>query len=267
MPLAPLRDGARLHYEIVGQGPPLLLVSGLGGLGAFWAPLVPKLAERFTVVTHDHRGTGQSSRTEGTYSIEGMAADVLDLMRHLDIQRADFVGHSTGGAIGQVLALDTPQVLDRMVLSQSWAAADGWFKLLFEARMAAYEQGGPRLYAALTFLFGYPPDWVSAHGAAVEAGLAAAEGDTGPASILPSRIKALLAFDRRAELARITTPTLVIGVRDDLITPYMQSEALHQLIPGARLRMFSAGGHFFPRVEPESFLTTVGGFLRRDKEA
>ena len=53
-----LRDGAELYYETHGSGPPLFLVPGLGGDGRFWGDNVAALAEQFTVVVHDHRGTG-----------------------------------------------------------------------------------------------------------------------------------------------------------------------------------------------------------------
>jgi aminoacrylate hydrolase len=260
MPFAPLRDGARLRYEVAGEGPPLLLVSGLGGTLDFWAPMVPALSVRHRVVLHDHRGTGQSEKTVGAYSVEGMARDVIDLMDHLGIARADLVGHSTGGAIGQVMGIDHPDRLGRLVISQSWASADDYFRLLFETRLKAFEIGGAGFYAALTHLFGYPPAFLARSKALVDAAIRNAGMAGDPPQILPARIRALLAFDRRADLSRITSPTLVIGVRDDLITPFAASEELAAAIPGARLLAFDTGGHFFPRVEPERFVAAVTGF-------
>jgi aminoacrylate hydrolase len=261
MPFAPLRDGAKLRYEVAGHGPPLLLVSGLGGTLEFWSGLVPRLGESRRVILHDHRGTGQSDKTIGAYSVEGMATDVLDLMDHLGIATADLVGHSTGGAIGQVLAIDHPHRLGRLVISQSWASADDYFRLLFETRMRAFEIGGAGFYTALTHLFGYPPAWIARSRAMIDAAIRNASMAADPPQILPARIKALLAFDRRTDLPRIVTPTQVIGVRDDLITPYGASVELASLIPGAQLVSFDHGGHFFPRVEPDAFIETVSAFL------
>ena len=61
MPQIKLRDGAELYYERHGNGPPLFLVAGLGGDGRFWDANVAGLAEQFTVIVHDHRGTGRST--------------------------------------------------------------------------------------------------------------------------------------------------------------------------------------------------------------
>ena len=79
MPTLTLRDGGHLYYERHGSGRPLLLVTGLGGLGSFWEPHVAPLAERFTVIVHDHRGAGQSSIARIDYSVDQMADDLLQL--------------------------------------------------------------------------------------------------------------------------------------------------------------------------------------------
>src|SRR5262245_41218609 len=78
MPRASIGD-AEIYYEESGQGEPLLLVPGLSGVGSFWAPQVAELRRDFRVVIHDHRGTGQSTHSRITYSVEQMAGDVLKL--------------------------------------------------------------------------------------------------------------------------------------------------------------------------------------------
>ena len=123
MPTIALEDGW-LHYEATGDGPPLLLVPGLGGIGTFWQQQVAEFAGDFRVILHDHRGCGRSSRSRIAYAVEQMAADVLRLMDALGIAAAHYVGHSTGGAIGQAIAQDRPERLQRLVLSATWAGPD-----------------------------------------------------------------------------------------------------------------------------------------------
>src|ERR1051326_7530893 len=104
MPLMSLENGDELYFEVQGDGPPLLLVPGLGGVATFWQRHVPVLARSFTVVLHDHRGCGRSSHSRSIdYSIEQMADDACRLMDHLGIARAHYVGHSTGGVVGQTI--------------------------------------------------------------------------------------------------------------------------------------------------------------------
>jgi aminoacrylate hydrolase len=133
MPKARLRDG-ELHYQEYGEGAPLLLVPGLGGIGNYWEPQIAAFSRHFRVVVHDHRGTGGSTRSEITYSVEQMAADVIGLMDSLGIDQAHLMGHSTGGAIGQVLAIERPERLLSLVIYASWTKCDAFMRRVFETR-------------------------------------------------------------------------------------------------------------------------------------
>jgi aminoacrylate hydrolase len=261
MPLAPLRDG-ELYYEVTGSGPPLLLVPGLAGSGHFWRLQVPRLAEHFTVVVHDHRGVGRSSRDPIVYSIEQMAGDVLALMDHLGIQEATLIGQSTGGAIGQYLAATQPQRVSRLVLSSTWTHADPYFHRQFELRKDMLRSaGGIDVYTRTGSLLLYPPEWLRDHDADIAEAETRSIADASSPEILLSRIDALLRFDGRTLAPRISCPTLVIATLDDRVTPPYFSRALAQAIPGARLVLLESGGHFVPLVEPEHYAAAVVPFL------
>ncbi len=261
MPLLPLSDGDGLYYEVQGTGPPLLLVSGLSGLASFWSAHMGPFAERFRVVVHDHRGIGSSSRTTGGSSIARMADDVLRLMDHLGLERASLIGHSTGGAIGQCLALDHPERIERLVLSGSWCAADDYFRRLFALRSEILKTMGPEGFVRAGTLFRYPPAW-QAQNAAVLAEEERRALDGFPTrEIVLARIAAILRFDRRDDLGRMVPPTLVIGAQDDLVVPPYLCEDLARRIPGAKTVILPTGGHFFPRVAAEAFRRQVLSFL------
>src|SRR5262245_54536602 len=123
--------GGEIYYEEAGQGPPLIFVSGLGGTASYWRPQVPVFALRYRVITYDHRGTGASDRLQRSFSIDQMTAELVALMDALGIPRARIVGWSTGGAIGQTLAIEQPQRIERLVLSSTWTHCDPWFRRLF----------------------------------------------------------------------------------------------------------------------------------------
>jgi aminoacrylate hydrolase len=107
MPTIAIGDG-EIAYEETGSGEPLLFVSGLNGTGRSWAPQVPFFSQHYRVITYDQRGTGSSDRLQRTFSVDGMAGDVIALLDALGLERVHLVGQSTGGAIGQTLAVLHP---------------------------------------------------------------------------------------------------------------------------------------------------------------
>jgi len=264
MPKIAIGD-AELYYESKGDGPALLLVPGLGGLGSFWVKQVEDFSRDFRVIIHDHRGTGQSTPSRIRYSVEQMADDVLKLMDALKIESAHLVGHSTGGAIGQIIAQDHPRRLRSLVLSATWPGQDAYFRRQFEARREILVGLGFETYFRSTMLMLVPPAWVSAHDAAI-AEQVRQQVATAPATeILTSRIDAIVAFDRRKRLGEIRTPTLVIVAADDVVTPRFYSDELAERIPGAKLAVLDAGGHFAAVITPEPYNRAVGAFLRAQR--
>jgi aminoacrylate hydrolase len=81
------------------------------------------------------------------------------------------------------------------------------------------------------------------------------------AEVVASRIDAMLAFDRTADLARIKLPVLVVGAEDDVLIPAYYAEELGRLIPGAEIKIFPRGGHFLNQVRAREFNHAVLPFL------
>jgi aminoacrylate hydrolase len=260
MPKVAVADGG-IYYEEAGRGEPLIFVSGLGGTGSYWRPQVPAFSSRFRVITYDHRGTGSSDRLQRAFSIDQMTAELAQLMDALKIERAHLVGWSTGGAIGQTLAIEQPRRIARLVLCSTWTHCDPWFRRLFEARREILRQGGAGLYAAFYPLWVYPPEYVNAHDAGIEEDQRQAVAGAPPLAVAMGRINALLAFDRRAGLPRIQAPTLVVASDNDYVIPGYHAEALARAIPGARLVILGGGGHANTATQPEAFNRIVLEFL------
>jgi aminoacrylate hydrolase len=255
-----IADGT-IHYEESGQGEPLIFVSGLNGVGRYWEPQVPVFSKRFRVITYDQRGTGASDRLQREFSVDQMARELSALMDTLDISRAHIVGLSTGGAIGQTLAIVEPERIDRFVACSTWTHCDPWFRRLFEARRAMYRNAGTELHAMFHPLWLYPPDYVNAHDAELDEERRRSAAAAPPVEVAVGRIEALLRFDRRADLHRIAAPTLVIAADNDYITPSYFGEALAKSIPGARLELLHGGGHSISKTRAETFNRLVMTFL------
>src|SRR5436190_1133234 len=109
-------NGIRLAYEEAGNGPPLLLISGLGANRLGWAPVVPLLAGHFRCITFDNRGTGQSDVPPGPYSIDQMADDAAAFIDALGVAPVAAVGWSMGGSILQSLLINHGRLVRRAVL-------------------------------------------------------------------------------------------------------------------------------------------------------
>lgn len=254
-----LSDGGELAYQVIGDGPPLLLVSGLGGVASFWKPFAEVCASRYTVVLHDHRGTGASSRCLRPYSIASMADDVVELSAHLGLETPFYIGHSTGGAIGQHLAVTQKLDIQAMVLSATFARPCAYFRRLFSARLQVLQEMGLNAYREQSALLLYPPYWLASHPVDVSAQRPHAQD----AEITRRRILAVLQHDELDQLATIQRPTLVIGARDDIVTPDYHSAELAQSIPNAELVLLPRGGHYLPHTDVERYRRHVLSFLKK----
>ncbi|MGS0624117.1 alpha/beta fold hydrolase [Ralstonia sp. VS2407] len=249
---------SRVHYDVAGAGPTIVLISGLGGLGSFWAPVIPLLATSARVVTFDHPGLGRSAPSD-VQTIPNIAASVIELLDTLHVSSAHIVGHSTGSVVGQTLALDYRSRVNRLVLSGGWAQPDARFRDLFAFRRFLLEKVGPGAYAALSLLGGYDSEWYSSH---LAGPLPPNFKDGGPADTptVVKRLNMLLEYNRADDLGQIDAPTLVMGAKDDFIVPFHHSRDLAARIADSLL-VDIAGGHFFPQVVPESFCKLVSMFL------
>lgn len=112
-PLFARVNGQDICYATYGSGPPVLLLHGFPQTHVMWRPVADILAARFTVISPDLRGYGNSSKPQGTenYSFRHMAQDQVALMRHLGFDSFHLVGHDRGGRVAHRLALDAPELV------------------------------------------------------------------------------------------------------------------------------------------------------------
>lgn len=252
--------GGSLHYEVTGEGDPVMLIAGLSGNGRGWGPQVERFAEGHTTIVPDHPGTGGSSEPSNGYEIENHAADMADLIRQLGCGPTHIVGSSTGGAIAEVMALDHPDVVRSIAPVSAWARADDFFRHQFAVRRQTLLEEGIAAYAELTALFLYSPAFMRTNYADVRAWCDMVATRGARAEIMAARIDMIMRHDQYDRLGAITTPTLVLVGRDDACTPVHLSEELASLIPGSELMVLD-GGHLIYKENPEAFFETVRKFL------
>src|SRR5712664_4270644 len=117
-------------------------------------------------------------------------------------------GWASSGSIGQVLAIDHPDRLSRLVLSATWAKTDAFFRRLLEVRSLTLKELGPAAYLNGSALALNMPSWVRDHDAELAAAEARADETIPVPEIVLSRIAAIVAHDRRGQLQRVRAPTL-----------------------------------------------------------
>ena len=256
-------NGIQTHYEVCGSGPALVLVSGLGGAGGYWAPQLEAFSKNFTVVTYDQRGAGKSDHPDEPYSIDTLADDLQALIAALQLDQPVLIGHSTGGAIGQVLAAREPQLLAGMLLYASWAKSDAHFNWCFRMRRALLQGSSLEEYVHGSALFLYPPDHVRAKAETLSPALLASVANFPAREIVLRRIDAIMAHDASAALPKIRIPTLVVCAQDDVLTPPYQSRLLAEAISGSELMIVGQGGHSFSETETDTFNRIALDFLAR----
>ena len=259
-------NGQELYYEIHGDGPPLVLVMGIGYDSSLWTlQQVPELSTRFQVVLLDNRDAGRSSRADHPYTIADMADDVAGLLEALEIQRTHLVGLSMGSMIGMEFALRHAGRLDRLVLAGPAAAparsvidpisAWNWVK--------ANDPSG-EVFGAQQFSWLFSSTFLRSQQAVHETiGLLASNPNPIQPDAYDRQAQAYLHFDVLDRLVGITAPTLVIVGEQDLLTPPWVAREVADGIPGARFELVTGdcSSHVLPLERPDGFNQLVIDFL------
>ena len=253
---------ADIYYETMGSGTPVLMIAGLGGVGATWGPQIAKFARKHQVIVPDHRGTGKSTHTKAGQTISQHAADFAKIVEHLGVGPVHCIGSSTGGAITQAMALEYPKLVKTATIASSWARVDPFFQRQFKARQVMLASAGVRPAMEMGALFLFDPRFQMTDQPVVQAWVEAATAGSAAADVGIARMDMILAHDLLDELPKIACPTLVIVGQSDFCTPQHLSEQMHAAIPGAELAVLP-GGHFFYMEHPDTFHDRVEAFLAK----
>jgi aminoacrylate hydrolase len=258
--------GISQHYALLGDPshPPLLLIAGLGGVGSSWGPQVQRFAQRYYVILPDQRGTGQTSHAADGYTTHQLAADLASVVEHLDLGPVHVVGASTGGAIGQYLALNHPATVRSLTMASSFARFDAFVQREFALRRTLVaELDRATVYAGYA-LFLFSPRYAREQPAAVQAWIdrvLAQPELPEDREIALKRIDMIAAHDTLARLGAITQPSLVLCGDQDFCTPLPLSEELADALPDATLTVFEGGGHLIDLEQEARFFETVSAFV------
>lgn len=250
-------NGMRLNYKLSGpeDAPVLMFSNSLGTSFGMWDPQVSAFSANWRILQYDTRGHGASEVTEAPYTVDLLASDAVALLDHLEIARVHFCGLSLGGLTGQALALQWPERLVSLTLTNTAAHIPP--VSLWNERIAAVRARGLE-----PIVDGVLARWFTA-GFAKRAPDAWSRMRTMFCANDPrgyvACCMAVRDSDFRQDLARVRVPTLVIFGEDDQATPPAFAEFLAGAIPGARLIGIEKAAHISNVEQPEIF----NGHLRR----
>jgi pimeloyl-ACP methyl ester carboxylesterase len=249
--------GHRVCFRTAGEGPVVVLVHGITGSSAQWAPVMSLLAERFTVVAPDMLGHGESAKPRGDYSLGAYATGIRDLLIALDYPKATIVGHSLGGGVAMQFAYQFPERSERLVLVSSGGLGAEVHLLLRAAALPGAELVLPLLSArrvrALTAAIAGLLDKVHLHPGHDLAELAAGIGTLADSEARQAFLHTLRAvIDPKGQRVSATDrlhlaeamPSLVMWGERDPIIPLEHGLSAHKAMPGSRLELLEGAGHF-----------------------
>lgn len=244
-------DGPRLAWREAGDGPPLVLLHGLGGSRLSWEPQLAGLSDRHRVVAWDLPGYGASRPLADTVTFTTLADAVVDLLDTLDVESAHLGGISFGGMIAQYVAARYPSRVRTLALLATSPAfgldgtkPDEWRA----ARLAPLDAGRQPADFADDVLSAIAGPHISA---AAMAGQRAAMARIS-ATALRDSIECLVTHDSRALLPAITAATVCMVGDLDTETPVAYGFALADLIPNATLAVIPMAGHLLNVEAPEA---------------
>ncbi len=241
------------------DGPVVMMAHAMGTSHRLWDWQVPALTDRFRVLRYDWRGHGDTDAPVGPYTLDQFVADAVGLMDALGLEKVHWVGISTGGMIGQGLAIEHPDRIASLSLCNTTSQANQAYKDFVTERHAILREHGMTRIWDMTDRRWFTDAFAAAAGADYRTVReffirTPVEGYIGATSAT-----AKLAYRDRLHL--ITAPTLVLGAGDDPATPPAHSHEIHDRIAGSKLVLIPGQRHFSNVEVPDQFNPPLRAFL------
>jgi 3-oxoadipate enol-lactonase len=259
-------EGGQVYYEVLGDGPPLLLLPGLGRGTSYYDLVTPFLTDKFRVIRVDPRGVGRSSRGPLPYTFERWSDDFAKILEKLQIGTTAVVGCSLGAAMAMHLADRYPGLVKSLVLIGAFATIDRFIEINVALRMTLARKLGlgeeMRDFVAL-WTFGHDLLDKPQAEKLLTAGLDAIKEHT-PENYI-ALCQSLLDWGYRKpsfleRLKHIRQPTLVACGSNDYWIPAKFSRQVADAIPAARYVEMKHCGHVPVRDQPKASARLIAAF-------
>jgi pimeloyl-ACP methyl ester carboxylesterase len=266
--------GHTVGFRAAGSGPLLVLLHGITSTSEAWREVIPRLAERYTVVAPDMIGHGRSAKPRGDYSLGAYAAGVRDLLAVLGFERGTVVGHSLGGGIAMQFAYLFPEYAERMALISSGGLGREVHPLLRAATLPGSEWVLPLLAREWSVNAGEAVRSVAAK-LGLEAGPDLAEFARGYASLVENGARDTFLHTMRSVIGpdgqRVSAldrlyladqlPTLIVWGSDDPVIPVEHGRNAHRIVAHSRYVEIEGSGHWPMLDAPDRIVRELTSFI------
>lgn len=264
-----------LYYEDYGNGKPVVLIHGWPLSGRSWEYQVPALIDAgFRVITYDRRGFGQSSQPYSGYDYDTLAADLHQLIEHLDLYDTTLVGFSMGGGeVARYIGTYGTKRISKAVLAG--AVPPYLYKApghpeggLDDSDIATFQEGVKK--DRLAFLDTFTKKFFTAgdKNSLVSEAFRLYIRDIASFASPKGTLDCISSFgktDFRRDLEKINVPTLILHGDSDAIVPFeVSGKQSYEIIPGSELVLIKGGPHGFNTTHAEQFNTALIGFLQNE---
>jgi 3-oxoadipate enol-lactonase len=254
-------NGIKLGYEVEGSGPVVVLLHAFPLNRAMWGPQVAALRDRFTVVTPDFRGFGESEAPAGPLTMDDYAQDVLGLLDKLGHRRVILGGCSMGGYVLFRVAARAPDRIAGLLIADSRAEPDN--EEGRQRRMATIERierEGPAGFVE-EFAANLVGPTTKKERPGVPAAVRQIIGSPGAAGLTAALAAMAGRPDSRPLLGSLNVPALIVVGEEDTLTPPSASEAMAKAMPKATLSIIPQAGHLANLETPEAVNRAAREFL------
>ncbi len=233
-------DGVPVHYQVVGQGEPIILIHGLSGSSRWWNRNIPTIAQHYQVYLVDIPGFGIMRHASKMFNLMECATWVDKWMQTIGLETARLVGHSMGGYICMALTVLRPEKVKHLVLVDSIGIPFGpLVDRLVPMALSSVFRTTPAFWPYITYDYlraGHPMVWRAA--------------------------RQIMALDAASVISAVAAPTLLVwGSHDDLV-PLSLGRQLHAQLAGSRLLVLEGSNHFCMFDQPHVFNTALLAFLQ-----
>jgi len=254
-----------IYYEIHGDGPPLLMITGLSA-NIYWYndEYIEEFAKHYKLIILDNRGTGRTDTTDKEFSIKMLAEDAVGLMDALKIDKFFLMGTSMGGMISQELVLNFPERVEKIVLcSTSCGMRKGIPPPPQVLQLMKTKREGmkPEFIAKASLPILYTKEFIKNNREFIKSFIQQLIKAPITPEMFDRQIIAISKFNSFKRLKTITTPTLIIHGKEDILLPPQNSEIIAKEIPNAKLVLFDDAAHIVFQPEPERVFNTIFEFL------